>query len=82
MVPDVSLLGAQHIRDRSGFSLLSNLVQKREKDTIRNERSRVINISWNNLFRNRPQINKFKSLSDKKNLRSEIRHTDRKLQNC
>jgi len=40
---------------KSGFSLLSNLVQKkREMDTIWNERSRVINISWDNLFRNRP----------------------------
>ena len=29
-------------------------------DFIRNERSSVINISWNNLFRNRPWINKFK----------------------
>ena len=28
--------------------------KKKEMDTIRNERSRVINISWNNLFRNRP----------------------------
>ena len=32
-------------KDRSGFSLLSNLVQKKEMDTIWNERSRVINIS-------------------------------------
>jgi len=41
-------------KDKSGSSsLLSNLVKK-EMNTIRNERSRVINISWDNLFRNRP----------------------------
>ena len=28
--------------------------QQKKMDTIRNERSRMINISWNNLFRNRP----------------------------
>jgi len=29
-------------------------------DSIWNERSRVINISWDNLLRNRPKTNKFK----------------------
>jgi len=38
----------------SMLNKISNLVQKREIDTIWNERSRVINISWDNLFRNRP----------------------------
>ena len=40
-------------KNKSGFFLLSNLVKKK-MDTNRNERSRVINISWDNLFRNRP----------------------------
>jgi len=48
-------------KNRSGFSLLSKLRSKKKMDTIRNEQSRVINISWDNLFRNRPLINKFKS---------------------
>jgi len=53
MVPDASLLGAQHIRtDLAPLSSQTSL--KKKMDTIRNERSRVINISWDNLFRNRP----------------------------
>ena len=60
MVPDASLLGAQHIRT-SLAPLSSQTSLKKEMDTIRNERSRVINISWDNLFRSRPKINKFKS---------------------
>ena len=53
MVPDASLLGTQHIR--TGLASLSSQTSfKKEMDTIRNERSRVINISWNNSFRNRP----------------------------
>jgi len=54
MVPDASLLGAWHIRTGLAYLSSQNLVQKKEMNTIRNERSRVINISWNNLFRNRP----------------------------
>ena len=51
MVPDASLLSAQHIR--TGLASLSSQTSlKKEMDTIRNERSRVINISWDNLFRN------------------------------
>jgi len=53
MVPDASLLGAQHIRTGLA-SLSSQTLFKKEMDTIRNEQWRVINISWNNLFRNRP----------------------------
>jgi len=54
MVSDASLLGAQHIT--TGLASLSSQTSfKKEMDTIRNERSRVINKSWNNLFRNRPQ---------------------------
>ena len=53
MVPDASLLGAQHIRTGLA-SLTSQNSLKKEMDTIRNERSSVINISWDNLFRNRP----------------------------
>jgi len=51
MVSDASLLGAQHIR--TGLASLSSQTsfKKKEMDTIRNER---INISWDNLFRNRP----------------------------
>ena len=42
MVPDASLLGAQHIR--TGLASLSSQTSlKKEMDTIRNERSRVIN---------------------------------------
>ena len=53
MVPDASLLSAQHIR--TGLASLSSQTSfKKEMDTIWNERSRVINISWDNLFRNRP----------------------------
>jgi len=53
MVPDASLLGAQHIR--TGLASLSSQTSfKKEMDTIRNERSRVTKISWDNLFRNRP----------------------------
>ena len=52
MVPDVVLLSAQHIR--TGLASLSSQTSfKKEMDTIWNERSRVINISWDNLFRNR-----------------------------
>ena len=58
MVPDASLLGAQHIR--TGLASLSSQTSfKKEMDTIRNERSRVIITSWDNLFRNRP-YNKLK----------------------
>ena len=53
MVPDASLLGAQHIR-RGLASLPSQTSLKKEIDTIQNERSRVINISWDNLFHNQP----------------------------
>jgi len=53
MVPDASLLGAQHLR--TGLApLVSQTSFKKEMDTIRNERSRGINVSWDNLFRNRP----------------------------
>jgi len=53
MVPDASLLGAQHIR--TGLASFSSQTSfKKKVDTIRNEWSRVINISWDNLFRNRP----------------------------
>jgi len=47
------LLGTQHIRTGLA-SLSSQTTFKKEMDTIRNDRSRVINISWDNLFRNRP----------------------------
>ena len=54
MVPDASLLSTQHnYKDSSGFSLLSNLVQQDEMDSTRNEVWRVINRSWDNLFRNK-----------------------------
>ena len=53
MIPEASLLGAQHIRTGLA-SLYSKTSLKKEMDTIWNERSRVINISWDNLFRNRP----------------------------
>jgi len=44
MVPDASLLGAQHIR--TGLASLSSQTSfKKEMDTIRNEWSSVINIS-------------------------------------
>jgi len=60
MVPDASLLGARHIR--TGLASLSSQTSfKKEMGTIRNKRSRVVNISCDNLFRNRPYINKFKS---------------------
>ena len=53
IVPDASLLGAQHIR--TGLASLSSQTSfKKEMDTIRNERSCVIYISGANLFRNRP----------------------------
>jgi len=54
MVPDASLLGAQHIR--TGLASLSSQTsfKKKDMDTIQNEWSRVINISWDNLFHNRP----------------------------
>ena len=54
MVPDASLFGAQHIR--TGLASLSSQTsfKTKEMNTIRNERSRVINISWDNLFCNRP----------------------------
>jgi len=53
MVLDASLLSAQRVSIGLA-SLLSNLVQKREMDTIWNKQSIVINISWDNLSRNRP----------------------------
>jgi len=54
-----SLLSAQHIR--IGLASLSSQTSlKNEMDTIRNERLRVVTLSWDNLFRNRPQIHKFK----------------------
>ena len=54
MVPDATLPGAQHIyKNRYGFSFVSNLVKK-EMDSIRNERLRVINIGLDNFLRNRP----------------------------
>ena len=59
MVPDASLLSAQHIRTVLA-SLSSQTLFKKEMNTIWNEWSRVINISWDNLFCNRPLINKFK----------------------
>ena len=54
MVPDASLLSAQHIR--TCLASLSPLKprSRKEMDATWNERSRVINISWDNLFRNRP----------------------------
>ena len=56
-IPDrviyATLLGTQHIRTGLA-SLSSQTTFKKEMDTIRNDRSRVINISWDNLFRNRP----------------------------
>ena len=42
-------------KERTGFFLLS-----KKKWIPSYERSRVINISHNNLFRNRPYLNKFK----------------------
>jgi len=48
-VPDASLLSAQHIR--TGLASLSSQTSfKKEMDTI----WRVINISWDNFFRNQP----------------------------
>jgi len=52
MVPDTSLLSDQHIR--IGLASLSSQTSLKKLDFIRNERSRVINISSDNLFRNRP----------------------------
>ena len=53
MVPDAFLLSAQHIR--TGLAaLFSQTSLKKKLDTIWNERSRVVNISWDNLFRHRP----------------------------
>ena len=55
MVPYAFLLSAQQIR--IGLASLSSPLKPRSKnvmDFIRNERSRVINISWDNLFRDRP----------------------------
>ena len=62
MVPDASLLRAQHIRIGLASHPSQTLFQKNEMGCIRNEWLRVINISWDNLFRNRPfnKINKFK----------------------
>jgi len=54
MVPGASLLGAQHVRTDLASLSSQTSFKKREMDTIRNERTRVINISWYNLFRNRP----------------------------
>ena len=59
----LSLLSAQYIG--TGLASLSsqNLLKKNKMDSIWNERSkwsRAINISWDNLIRNRPKINKFK----------------------
>jgi len=45
---------------------VSDIVQK-GMNFIRNERSKVIKIIWNNLFRNRPLTNKFK-LSTRKTI--------------
>jgi len=50
MIPDASLLSTRHIKDRSGYSLLLNLV-KNGMSSIWNEQLSVINISLNNLFR-------------------------------
>jgi len=50
MVSDASLHNAQHIRIGLANPLKSR--SKNEMDSIRNERSKVINISLNNLFRN------------------------------
>jgi len=48
MVPDASLLGAQYIR--TGLASLSSQTSfKKEMDTIRNERSRVIDV-WITCF--------------------------------
>ena len=55
MVPDASLLSAQHIRTCLASLSPLNLVQKREMNASWKEWSRVINISWD-----RPEINKFK----------------------
>jgi len=54
MVPDISLLGAQH--SRIGLALLSSTtsLKKKEMDSIRHERSKVINIIWGNLLRHPP----------------------------
>ena len=59
-VPDASLLSALYIWIVLAF-LSSQTLLKIKMDFIRNERSRVIIISWDNLFRNRPSKNKFKS---------------------
>jgi len=63
MVPDASLLSAQHIRIYLAC-LSSQTSLKNKMDFIWNERSIVINKSWDNLLRNRPKINKIKSLEE------------------
>ena len=59
MVPDASLLGAQHIKIGLA-SLSSQTLLKIEMGFLWNERSRVINISWDNFLRMRSKINKLK----------------------
>ena len=62
MVPDASLLSAQHIRIvLASFSSQTSF--KKWDGFHLEERSRVINISWDNLLRNWPLINKFKLTS-------------------